>query len=89
MAQSYNPYPRHQGGFSKITDTWGSNEPPQLSEQQMLAQQLKFPNRKFRSRSIMPQQQLTEQERMMVIELVRQGMNEQQAMQQVMSMRNN
>jgi hypothetical protein len=55
---------------------------PRANEQQMLAQAL-------RGRSIMPQQQLTEQERMMVIELVRQGMNEQQAMQQVMSMRNN
>ncbi len=90
MAQSYNPYPRHQGGIgSKITDTWGSNEPPQLSEQQMLAQQLKFPNRKFRSRSIMPQQQLTEEERMMVMQLMQQGMSQEQAMQQVMSMRNN
>ena len=89
MAQSYNPYPRHQGGFFKITDTWGSNEPPQLSEQQMLAQQLKFPNRKFRSRSIMPQQQLTEEERMMIMQLMQQGMSQEQAMQQVMSMRNN
>ena len=88
MAQSYNSYPRRQGGLGgKITDTWGSNEPPQLSEQQMLAQQLKFPNRKFRGRSIMPQQQLTEEERMMVMQLMQQGMNEQQAIQQVMSMK--
>ena len=84
MAQSYNPHPtRHQGGLGgKITDTWGSNAPPQPDEQQMLAQAL-------RGRSIMPQQQLTEEERMMVMQLMQQGMSQQQAMQQVMSMRNN
>ena len=48
----------------------------------MLAQAL-------RGRSIMPQQQLTEEERMMVMQLMQQGMSQEQAMQQVMSMRNN
>lgn len=54
----------------------------QPNEQQMLAQAL-------RGRSIMPQQQLTEEERMMVMQLMQQGMSQEQAMQQVMSMRNN
>ena len=79
MAMIKHNYPRsqHQGAVPV-----GSTFAPEPNQQQMLAQAL-------RGRSIMPQQQLTEQERMMVIELVRQGMNEQQAMQQVMSMRNN
>ena len=88
MAQSYNPYPRHQGGFSKITDTWGSNEPPQLNEQQMLAQELKFPNRTFRRRNAMPQQQqFTEEEQAIIMQLMQQGMSQEQAIQQLMSMK--
>ena len=53
---------------------------PRANEQQMLAQAL-------RGRSIMPQQQLTEEERMMVMQLMQQGMSQEQAMQQVMSMK--
>jgi len=53
---------------------------PRANEQQMLAQVL-------RGRSIMPQQQLTEEERMMVMQLMQQGMSQEQAMQQVMSMK--
>lgn len=52
----------------------------QPNEQQMLAQAL-------RGRNIMPQQQLTEEERMMVMQLMQQGMSQEQAMQQVMSMK--
>jgi hypothetical protein len=90
MAQSYNPYPtRHQGGLGgKITDTWGSNEPQQLNEQQMLAQELKFPNRTFRRRNAMPQQQqFTEEEQEIIMQLMQQGMSQEQAIQQLMSMK--
>ena len=81
MAQSYNPSPRYQGGIGgKITDTWGSNEPPQPNEQQMLAQAL-------RGRSIMPQQQFSEEEKMMIMQLMQQGMSQEQAIQQLMSMK--
>jgi len=55
---------------------------PRANEQQMLAQAL-------RGRSIMPQQQLTEEEIRIVEQLIQQGMSQEQAMQQVMSMRNN
>ena len=88
MAQSYNPYPRHQGGLGgKITDTWGSNEPPQLNEQQMLAQELKFPNRTFRRSNAMQQQQFTEEEQAIIMQLMQQGMSQEQAIQQLMSMK--
>ena len=81
MAQSYNPSPRYQGGLGgKITDTWGSNEPPQPNEQQMLAQAL-------RGRSIMPQQQFTEEEQAIIMQLMQQGMSQEQAIQQLMSMK--
>jgi hypothetical protein len=81
MAQSYNPSPRYQGGLGgKITDTWGSNEPPQPNEQQMLVQAL-------RGKSIMPQQQFSEEEKMMIMQLMQQGMSQEQAIQQLMSMK--
>ena len=81
MAQSYNPSPRYQGGIGgKITDTWGSNEPPQPNEQQMLAQAL-------RGSRGMPQQQFSEEEKMMIMQLMQQGMSQEQAIQQLMSMK--
>ena len=80
MAQSYDPSRRYQGGFSKITDTLGSNEPPQPNEQQMLAQAL-------RGSGGMPQQQLSEEEKMMIMQLMQQGMTQEQAMQELMRMK--
>ena len=81
MAQSYNPSPRYQGGLGgKITDTWGSNEPPQPNQQQMLAQAL-------RGRNAMPQQQFTEEEQAIIMQLMQQGMSQEQAIQQLMSMK--
>ena len=52
----------------------------QSNNQQMLANVL-------RGRSIMPQQQLTEEERMMIMQLMQQGMSQEQAIQQLMSMK--
>ena len=82
MAQSYDPSRRYQGGFSKITDTWGSNEPPQPNEQQMLAQAL-------RGNRGMPQQpqQFSEEEQAIIMQLMQQGMSQEQAIQQYMSMK--
>ena len=82
MAQSYDPSRRYQGGFSKITDTLGSNEPPQPNEQQMLAQAL-------RGNRGMPQQpqQFSEEEKMMIMQLMQQGMTQEQAMQELMRMK--
>ena len=79
MAMIKHNYPRsqHRGAVPV-----GSTFAPEPNQQQMLAQAL-------RGRSIMPQQQLTEQERMMIMQLMQQGMSQEQAMQQVMSMRNN
>ncbi len=79
MVMIKHNYPRsqHRGAVPV-----GSTFAPEPNEQQMLAQAL-------RGRSIMPQQQLTEQERMMIMQLMQQGMSQEQAMQQVMSMRNN
>ena len=50
------------------------------NEQQMLAQAL-------RGRSIMPQQQFSEEEKMMIMQLMQQGMSQEQAIQQLMSMK--
>jgi len=89
MAMIKHNYPRSQHrGAVPIGSTFAP-EPPapiavrpanQSNNQQMLAQAL-------RGRSIMPQQQLTEEERMMVMQLMQQGMSQEQAMQQVMSMK--
>jgi len=51
----------------------------QPNEQQMLANVLR--------RQPSPQMTLTEEERMMVMQLMQQGMSQEQAMQQVMSMK--
>ncbi len=77
MVMIKHNYPRsqHQGAVPV-----GSTFAPEPNEQQMLAQAL-------RGRSIMPQQQLTEEERMMVMQLMQQGMSQEQAIQQVMSMK--
>mgnify|MGYP003628646409 CR=1 FL=1 len=84
MAQSYNPSPRYQGGLGgKITDTWGSNEPPQPNEQQMLAQAL-------RGNRGMPQQpqQFSEEEKMIIMQIMQQqNLSEEQAIQQYMRMK--
>ena len=85
MAMIKHNYPRsqHRGAvpvgstFAPELTRGTSNQP---NEQQMLAQAL-------RGRSIMPQQQLTEEEIRIVEQLIQQGMNEQQAIQQVMSMK--
>ena len=52
----------------------------QPNEQQMLAQAL-------RGNRGMPQQQFSEEEKMMIMQLMQQGMTQEQAMQQVMSMK--
>jgi hypothetical protein len=87
MALIKHNYPRSQHRGPVPVGSQFASEPAlrpanQSNNQQMLAQAL-------RDRSIMPQQQLTEQERMMIMQLMQQGMSQEQAMQQVMSMRNN
>jgi hypothetical protein len=56
------------------------NEPAQPNEQQMLAQAL-------RGRNAMPQQQFTEEEQAIIMQLMQQGMSQEQAIQQLMSMK--
>ena len=50
------------------------------NEQQMLAQAL-------RGSGGMPQQQLSEEEKMIIMQLMQQGMSQEQAIQQLMSMK--
>jgi len=64
-------------GFGVI---YKPNEPAQPNEQQMLAQALRG------SRGI-PQQQLSEEEKMMIMQLMQQGMTQEQAMQELMRMK--
>jgi len=52
----------------------------QPNEQQMLAQAL-------RGNRGMPQQQFSEEEKMMIMQLMQQGMTQEQAMQQLMRMK--
>ena len=52
----------------------------QPNEQQMLAQAL-------RGGRGMPQQQFSEEEKMMIMQLMQQGMSQEQAIQQLMSMK--
>jgi len=86
MAMIKHNYPRSQHrGAVPIGSTFApeltrgtSNQP---NEQQMLSNVLR--------RQPSPQMTLTEEERMMVMQLMQQGMSQEQAMQQVMSMRNN
>ena len=52
----------------------------QPNEQQMLAQAL-------RGNRGMPQQQFSEEEKMMIMQLMQQGMSQEQAIQQLMSMK--
>ena len=81
VGSTFAPEPRMQGGMGgKITDTWGSNAPPQPNQQQMLAQAL-------RGRNAMPQQQFTEEEKAIIMQLMQQGMSQEQAIQQLMSMK--
>jgi len=86
MVMIKHNYPRSQHrGAVPIGSTFApeltrgtSNQP---NEQQMLSNVLR--------RQPSPQMTLTEEERMMVMQLMQQGMSQEQAMQQVMSMRNN
>ena len=54
--------------------------PSAPNEQQMLAQAL-------RGNRGMPQQQLSEEEKMMIMQLMQQGMTQEQAMQELMRMK--
>ena len=86
MAQSYNPYPtRHQSqalGPKQASQSPGVTPVNQPNEQQMLAQAL-------RGSRGMPQQpqQFSEEEKMMIMQLMQQGMSQEQAIQQLMSMK--
>jgi len=74
-------YPRsqHQGGVP-VGSTFAP-EPTQPNQQQMLAQAL-------RGRNAMPQQQqFTEEEQAIIMQLMQQGMSQEQAIQQLMSMK--
>ena len=84
MAMIKHNYPRsqHRGAVpvgSTFAPELTRGTSNQSNNQQMLANVLR--------RQPSPQMSLTEEEKMMVVELVRQGMNEQQAIQQVMSMK--
>lgn len=84
MAMIKHNYPRSQHrGLVPVGSTFApeltrgtSNQP---NEQQMLSNVLR--------RQPSPQMTLTEEERMMVMQLMQQGMSQEQAMQQVMSMK--
>ena len=88
MAMIKHNYPQSQHqGMTPVGSTFAP-EPAQPNQQQMLAQAL-------RGNRGMPQQQFSEEEMMMIQQLVQKGMSqgmsqqqaEQQAMQQVMSMK--
>ncbi len=88
MAMIKHNYPRSQHrGAVPIGSTFAP-EPPapiavrpanQSNNQQMLANVLR--------RQPSPQMSLTEEEKMMIMQLMQQGMSQEQAMQQVMSMK--
>ena len=63
-----------------LSTIYKPNEPAQPNEQQMLAQAL-------RGSRGMPQQQLSEEEKMMIMQLMQQGMTQEQAMQELMRMK--
>ena len=80
MAMIKHNYPQSQHqGMTPVGSTFAP-EPAQPNQQQMLAQAL-------RGSRGMPQQQLSEEEKMMIMQLMQQGMTQEQAMQQVMSMK--
>ena len=63
-----------------LSTIYKPNEPAQPNEQQMLAQALRGGGR-------MPQQQFSEEEKMMIMQLMQQGMTQEQAMQELMRMK--
>jgi ABC-type glycerol-3-phosphate transport system substrate-binding protein len=88
MAMIKHNYPQSQHtGMIPVGSTFAP-EPAQPNQQQMLAQAL-------RGRNAMPQQQFTEEEQAIIMQLIeqnmQQGMNQdqakQQAIQQLMSMK--
>ena len=76
--------PRNQGqalGPKQASQSPGLTPVNQPNEQQMLAQAL-------RGRNAMPQQQqFTEEEQAIIMQLMQQGMSQEQAIQQLMSMK--
>ena len=80
MVMIKHNYPRSQHTGGEPVGSTFAPEPAQPNEQQMLAQAL-------RGNRGMPQQQLSEEEKMMIMQLMQQGMTQEQAMQQVMSMK--
>lgn len=80
MAMIKHNYPRsqHRGGVP-LGSTFAP-EPAQPNQQQMLAQAL-------RGNRGMPQQQFSEEEKMMIMQLMQQGMTQEQAMQELMRMK--
>ena len=80
MAMIKHNYPQsQQQGMTPVGSTFAP-EPAQPNEQQMLAQAL-------RGSRGMPQQQLSEEEKMMIMQLMQQGMTQEQAMQELMRMK--
>ena len=75
--------PRNQGqalGPKQASQSPGLTPANQPNKQQMLAQAL-------RGSRGMPQQQLSEEEKMMIMQLMQQGMTQEQAMQELMRMK--
>ena len=77
-------YPRSEHQGPVLIGSQFASEPAlrpanQSNNQQMLANVLK--------RQPSPQMSLTEEEKMMIMQLMQQGMSQEQAMQQVMSMK--
>jgi hypothetical protein len=80
MAMIKHNYPQSQHqGMTPVGSTFAP-EPAQPNQQQMLAQAL-------RGSRGMPQQQLSEEEKMMIMQLMQQGMTQEQAMQELMRMK--
>ena len=80
MAMIKHNYPQSQHqGMTPVGSTFAP-EPAQPNQQQMLAQAL-------RGNRGMPQQQLSEEEKMMIMQLMQQGMTQEQAMQELMRMK--
>jgi hypothetical protein len=80
MAMIKHNYPQSQHqGMTPVGSTFAP-EPAQPNQQQMLAQAL-------RGSGGMPQQQLSEEEKMIIMQLMQQGMTQEQAMQELMRMK--
>ena len=82
MVMIKHNYPRSQHTGGEPVGSTFAPEPAQPNEQQMLAQAL-------RGSRGMPQQpqQFSEEEKMMIMQLMQQGMSQEQAIQQLMSMK--